>query len=471
MEPRPIYERLLDYALGESTPAETQEIRNLLERDPELREETARMRYVIDAVRDVPVADVSEEALQRMFSSARETVPAMAEVDDAADEIAPVIHARFGFWSYATRIAAALLIAAAVIFGLSQMPSGPGAPIAKVVDGEHSYWVHNGDTVESGIGSRPTISFATGSVLLDGASAVRVVSDGSLAPVRIDIDRGRAVATATSAGIEVRLAEQTLSVEPGATVALEYERPFNRVSPDGREVEVQRLTLVEAAKLGSGTYGVNIDASGLPAEVAKRRISFTGADMNAEAFVASLVEAASRFGVNEARDGKKVSLVYGSATERNEGLDEAAVSIAMLQGSATLTRAGAETRLRADKTDNAYGVTTSQGAMVENRSSDAMARMVVWAGGAGNAAIESHLRDVAVRTGRLPQGSVIHTDRLVLHKAEGPERVFLLGGPEFTFPLPQGRMGRVVGLMSSGAEFEVEGEIQREFIPLSMLSR
>jgi hypothetical protein len=58
---------------------------------------------------------------------------------------------------------------------------------------------------------------------------------------------------------------------------------------------------------------------------------------------------------------------------------------------------------------------------------------------------------------------------------EGEERIFVLDGPDFTFPLPGGRKGRLVGLLSSGAEFEVqkdEGkEIVRVFVPFSRTVR
>ena len=463
MEPRPTYERLLDYVLGESTPAEARQVEAMLESDAELREETACIRLVIGAVRDLPVADVSEQALQRLFAAARES--------SAAREPAPVIHLRAGLWQYAWRVAAALMIGAIVVFGLSQMPPGPGPTVARVIDGDRA-WLQDGEVLESAIGSRPRLQFATGEVLLDGAGAVRLSRRGEFGPPVIDVIRGRVVLTATGAALEARVAEQTLNLEPGSSVALEYEHEFQRVSEDGRVVQIQRLPLARAAELGAQVYGMKIDACELPAQVAGRRISFTGADMDAGSFVASLVQAASRFGVSDfpARDG--VKLVYSGVTDSGEGLDKAAVQIAVLAGGATVSRNGEQTRLHESRGENSFQVTTGQGAGAQVRSSDALARMVAWAGGLESAAVEARLRDVSARAGRLPRGAVIHSDRLVLRKeGEVKDRVFLLGSAEFTFPLGGRRLGRPVSVLSTGVEFEVNGETRREFLPLAVVSR
>jgi hypothetical protein len=272
-------------------------------------------------------------------------------------------------------------------------------------------------------------------------------------------------------------AEQNLAIEAGSTVAVDYERPYQSVSADGRVVEVQRQTLAEVAALGERTYGIKINVSELDAELRNnRRVSFYGADMTPQVFVASLAQAAARYGVHEvALNTRDVKLVYKGGSDSGEGVDAATLNVAVLAGNATVSREGTSARLSAGTGSNGFCARTTQGAMPQQHSGDALARMVVWAGGMGNGSVESSLRNHASRGGSLPRGAVIHSDRVVLIQGApqmaGAERVFLLGGPEFTFPLPGDRKGRLVGLMSTGAEFEVKGELKREFIPLSALGR
>lgn len=475
MEPLPQNNRLIDFALGELDPAAESALLAEMDRDPVLRDQAERIRRNVLLVRAVPANDIAEPALARLFAAVREatqTEPVHAGgADDGHD--AKIIPMGDRMWRYVSRAAAALLISGAVIFGLSQMPEGPAPTVARLVDESGTTWVHDGDVVESGIGSRRVVRFGTGEVLLDGASAVRVTRNGAFAPPTIEVLRGRAVLSATKAALTATVAENQLSLDAGASVALDYELPYQRVSVDGRVVEIQRQTVAEVAALGEKTYGIKIETGELPQEVRTRRLSFYGNDMTPEAFVASMVEAASIFGVSDiALNQRDVKLVYKGAPDRADGMDSSVLSITLIAGKASVSREN-ETIALSDKANNSFEASSTRGTGAEQRSADHLARMVVWAGGLGNSAVDSRLRNVAARSGHLPQGTVIHTDRLVLRKQDAgePERVFLLGGPEFTFPLPGDRKGRLVGLMSTGAEFEVQGETKREFIPLSSLGK
>jgi len=479
MQPQPQNNRLIDFALGELDPATERALLAEMERDPALREQAERIRRNVLLVRAVPTNDISESALLRLFSAVRDAAkaPVHAEHSPAGDphEIheAKIIPIGNRMWRYISRVAAALLISGTVIFGLSQMPDGPAPSVARVTDESGTHWVHDGEVVESAIGGRRVVRFNTGEVLLDGASAVRLVRNGQFEPPTIELLRGRAVLSASKSAVSAHVAENKLSLDAGACVALDYELPYQRVSSDGRMVEIQRQTVAEVAALGEKTYGIKIDTSELPQEVRTRRLSFYGADMTPEAFVASMVESAGRFGVSDiALNQRDVKLVYKGGTDRGEGLDASVLNISLIAGKASVSRDN-ETIGLSEKASNSFEASSTGGAAAEKRSSDQLARLVVWAGGLGNASVDGQLRNVAMRSGHLPQGSVIHTDRLVLRKADAnePERVFLLGGPEFTFPLPGDRKGRLVGLMSTGAEFEVQGETKREFIPLSSLGK
>lgn len=476
MDPLAHNHRLIDFALGELDPATEAALLAEMERDPALREQAERVRRNVLLVRAVPANDISDAALHRLFAAVRDFAGAGVQAPGGGAEStheAAILPMGDRMWRYVSRAAAALLIAGTVVFGLSQMPEGPAPSVARVIDDGGSSWVHDGDVVESGIGGRRVVRFGTGELLLDGASAVRLTRSGEFAPPTVEVLRGRAVVTAHTAALQVGVAENRLDLLPGATVALDYALPYQSVSADGRVVVVQRQTVAETAALGEKTYGIRIDTSALDKEVLSRRLSFFGNDMSPEAFVASMVESARRYGVGEVPlNQRDVKLVYRGAPDRADGLDASVLNIALLAGNATVSREN-ETIALAAGGSNSLEASSTRGIGTEQRSQDHIARMVVWAGGLGNAAVDGKLRNVAARGGHLPHGTVIHTDRLVLRKADPsePERVFLLGGPEFTFPLPGDRKGRLVGLMSTGAEFEVQGETKREFIPLSALGK
>lgn len=460
--------RLIDFALGELDPAAERALLAEMDADSALRAQAERIRRNVLLVRAVPANDIAQDALARLFAAVRE-----ASAAHIGNHEADIIPMGDRMWRYVSRAAAALLISGAVIFGLSQMPDGPAPSVARVLDETGTGWVHSGDVVESAIGGRRVLRFATGEVLLDGASAVRLTGTGAYGTPAIEVLRGRVVVSATTAPLTTSVAENELSLEAGSTVALDYELPYQRVSADGRIVEIQRQTVADVAALGEKTYGIKIDVSGLDPQVRQRRLSFFGADMTPEAFVASLVEAAAKYGISEAPINQRdTRLVYRGGPDRGEGLDASVLSVALLAGRAVVKSDDHNVRL-VEGAHNSFEATSTRGTGAETRSSDNLARMVVWAGGLGNSTVDGKLRNVAARSGHLPQGAVIHSDRLVLRKqdANEPERVFLLGGPEFTFPLPGDRKGRLVGLMSTGAEFEVQGETRREFIPLSSLGK
>ncbi len=498
MEPNPSqnpsHDRLIDFALGDISREEEALLYAQFDRDPALREQAERIRRNVLMVRAVPANDISEAALARLFAAVREAgiaQPAAAAAGHATEHATehatghedhkPGKILSLADWlrTHAMRIAAAVVVSGAIIFGLSQMPELPAPSVARISADGVTNWVHDGELVEAAIGDRRQITFQGGEVLLDGASAVRLHRTGDFTAPMIEVVRGRAVLSAGNVALNATAAEQNLDIEAGSSVAVDYERPYQSVSADGRMVEVQRQTLAEAAALGERTYGIRINVSELDAELRNnRRVSFYGTDMTPEVFVASLAQAASRYGIHEvALNTRDVKLVYKGGSDSGEGVDAAMVNVAVLAGNATVSRQGesSTTRLSAGAGNNGFSARTTQDAMPLQRGSDALARMVVWAGGMGNNSVEASLREHASRGGSLPRGTVIHSDRVILiqgaSNAAGPERVFLLGGPEFTFPLPGDRMGRLVGLMSTGAEFEVKGELKREFIPLSALGK
>lgn len=488
MEPNPdqnpMHDRLIDFALGDISREDEALLYAQFERDPALREQAERIRRNVLMVRAVPANDISEAALARLFAAVREagkpeSVAADSGTDHGQDvhKPAPVYSLAGWLRAHAVRIAAAVVVSSAVIFGLSQMPELPAPAVARISADGVTRWVHDGELIQSAIGERRQIAFQGGEVLLDGASAVRLHRTGDFSAPMIEVVRGRAVLSAQTAPLAASAAEQNLAIEAGSTVALDYEQPYQSVSADGRVVEIQRQTLAEVAALGERTYGIKINVSELDAELRNnRRVSFYGADMTPEVFVASLAQAASRYGVHEvALNARDVKLVYKGGSDSGEGVDAAMVNVAVLSGHVTISRETESVRLSAGAGNNGFSARTTRGAMPQQRSGDALARMVVWAGGMGNDSVESSLREHTSRGGSLPRGTVIHSDRVVLIQGvpggTGAERVFLLGGPEFTFPLPGDRKGRLVGLMSTGAEFEVKGELKREFIPLSSLGR
>jgi hypothetical protein len=146
---------------------------------------------------------------------------------------------------------------------------------------------------------------------------------------------------------------------------------------------------------------------------------------------------------------------------------EQVLRIATVRGDARVQDSAGELAL-SELSQNVVEFRTGTEAAPRNLEPERLGQMLVWAGGLGNESVATHLPGVNTSDEQLPQGSVIYTDKLVLHGEE--DRVYVLNGPEFNFPLPGGRMGRLVGLMSSGAEFEVEGETAREFVPFRRLS-
>jgi hypothetical protein len=149
-------------------------------------------------------------------------------------------------------------------------------------------------------------------------------------------------------------------------------------------------------------------------------------------------------------------------TLRVAATDEAEVlNLNLLQGRVNVT---GERRLNLGGRDGLASVSLwSSGRVVEGESGPE--RSCTWARGMGNAAVEAKLSDVRLGESTLPAGTVIHPRKLIL--PEGEERIFLLEGNDFNFPLPGGHKGRLIALISSGAEFQLEGSATRVFVPHS----
>lgn len=442
-------EMLAALLLGELDQAQEQAVRAALQADPALRQRRDAMELHLRAVRAARPPQPSATALENLFAAARRAQP-----------VAPV-HSLASWRGVLVRAAAAVVIAAGVLVGLSNMPVGPGLPTGRVADGA---WAHDGELLEAGLGSPRRVSFRGGELLLDGSAAVRMHRTGEFTPPVLELERGRAVVTAQGAPVQVKAGDRTATLDAGSSLAVDWDRPYERVSEGGAHVEVQRLAISQVAELGRRVYSLNINDADLPEEVRRRRISFYGDAMTRDSFVAAFVQAAGRFGVSEEATTSAVKLVYRGAADRGEGEDESLLRLAVVSGGAVVAGGTAPTRLeRRAGAASELVLGSAREPSAQPQTDAALGRMLVWARGRGSEGLDRVLADVDALSQGLPAGSVIHSDRLVLPKGE--ERVFMLGSAEFSYPLPDGRRGRLVGLLSSGAEFEVRGDARRVFLP------
>lgn len=428
--------------------------------------EYAQLRLVLAALKADPREDVSDAAVARLLLVAADldthsdtpiSDPEGELVDEVVHDVADnLIRVNFSLRRALPRIAAVAVIALILGVAVAYTPRGSLAPEVARVDGTA---VIDGDLIEARAGAPRTITFATGEVLLDGASAVRLYDTGRYSPPRIEVERGRMVLTARSHDVRVAVAGNDIQLAEGGMLAVSYDRAYASIKGDGSLVEVQRMPIEEVAALAGEVYGLQLDLGEVPENIRRQRVTFFGNDLGRAEFLDSFVQAAAGFGIRLA--GEKLTYTGASRVTPNE---EWALEIAVLDGSARVTGAGTVTALRPADT-NVLALSAAQPTEPRARrlESPELLETVVWAAAAGRK-LGGRLDNVRPSAETLPGGSVILSDALVLNGEMG-QRIFRLDGPEFDFPLPGGRKGRVVQLLNNGALFEVQGEVVREFVP------
>lgn len=464
-------EKLIALVLGELPGEDARALEAQLATDADLQAERSLLESTVAGVRAVPVEDVSDSAVQSLLLAAAELEPVselpgetlepevVGEVEQPAGK---VINISYLMRAVLPRVAAVAVIA--VILGVAVMltPRVEMAPVVAYVDGKA---VVDGTLVESRAGDTRTLTFPTGEVLLDGASAVRVHRTGEYTPPRIEVERGRMVLTASGHDISVGVAGNEVQVEKGGMLAVSYDRAYANIAGNGSLVEVQRMPIEEVAALAEQAYGVKLDLSQIDAGIKRKRVTFFGSGLSKDEFLDSFVEAAGKHGVQFGADRNTLTYKTSSRVFPNE---EWALEIAVLEGSARVIGGDAVVTLKPSDS-NQIALNAEQPKQLEARTLNAaeLNDTVVWAAAAGHK-LGDRLKDVRASEETLPNGSVIHSDTLVLNGDMG-KRIYKLDGPEFDFPLPGGRKGRLVQLMNNGALFEVKGEVVREFVPFGQV--
>ncbi|MCB9895049.1 MAG: hypothetical protein H6839_11415 [Planctomycetes bacterium] len=461
-------EKLIAWMIGDLSAEESRPFEARLAADAALQQQRNQLERTLAAVRAVPAEDVSDRAFARLMAAAAEVVPesadpAEAEIIAVEDTPDNVIRINFLLRTVLPRVAAVAVIV--FIFGLGVWitPGSLRPTVAGVYDEHGMAMVVDGDLVESRVGEPRRLTFATGEVLLDGATAVRVHATGPYSAPAFDVERGRVVVTASATPVSLNVGGRSVQLGKGSMLAVDFDHAYANIAADGSIVEVQRMPIGDVADLAESAYGVKLYAGGVPESVRNTRVSFYGSNLDAEAFIDSFVESASRFGITI--DDTRRHLSYEPRSGRVEPNEEWKLDIAVLQGAASVSEAGHILPLGGKGLPNFVSFNASEPTRAEVGSlgNEDLNRQVVWAAGA-EGPLGERLRDVKPSSEPLPDGSVIHTDSLVLN-GEGGKRIFKLGGPDFDFPLAGGRHGRLVQLTNSGAVFEVQGEIVREFMP------
>lgn len=438
---------IISYLLGDiATTEERKLVDAQLSETPELQQRLEELRRSLNTIQLLPCDDVKQSIVIALLKSAK------AEVDG---DSAPIIRLP-GFASRLAAAAAAIAIAGLIGFGAMFMPE-PNDSLVATANGQA---IHNADVIESNIGETREIKLnGGGTVLLDGASAIQIFEQGEFAPPRIEVLHGRAIVTATGdAPVIVTAWQRRIDVLGGSKAAISYDRPFAHVSDNQAIIRSQTISDVVALAY---KVGVKIDASGIPEKILQRRVSFFGRDLDSSKFASTFLTSVRTFGVTGVESGNKIQLVYQGASSTSDGVEARSLEIAALEGQ-VLVKGSNKTKSISSDTINFLAEYTLKDSVHEQRSETGYRDMVVWAG----------LDDGATEAkgSRLPSGTVIHLDKLVVFD-DGSERIFKLDGAEYIFPLPDGQSGRVIGLMSSGAEFEYkEGDkVKRVFIPFSKL--
>ncbi|MBZ0135706.1 MAG: FecR family protein [Planctomycetes bacterium] len=452
-------EKLIALVLGDLPADDARELEARLATDADLQVDRALLENTRAALLAVPCEDVRDAVVQSLLKQAAELQPAI--VEEADEPAGAVIRVNWLLRSTLPRVAAVAAIVFVLGVAVMYTPGVDLKPTVARVDGK---FIEDGDLVESRAGRPRTITYPTGELLLDGASAVRVYSTGKYAPPRFEVERGRVVLTATGHAANVGVAGNEVQVEKGGMLAVSYDRAYANITGDGSLVEVQRMTIADVAALGEQVYGLELDISDVPENIRRMRVTFYGSELSGDEFLDSFVEAATRFGVKFA--GDRQTLTYAPRGGRVIPNEEWALEIAVLEGQARVVSGDEVVPLRnAELAHNLVALNAASPTRLEGRSlpAEELNEAVVWAAAAGRG-LGGRLDDVRSSDETLPGGTVIYTDTLILNGEMG-RRIFKLDGPDFDFPLPGGRMGRVVQLMNNGALFEVQGEVVREFVP------
>lgn len=455
----PKRENLIAWMLGDLSPDAARPLEAKLAGDADMQAERSKLERTLTLIKSVPSDDVSDDAVARLLAAAGKVCPE-TESETEAEPEAQLIRLDW-FRRALPRAAAAVMIAFVFGLGVWLTPGDLPEQVA-VVSGEHgSQPVYDGELIESRAGSIRQISFATGEVLMDGASAVRVKSNGQYAAPSFEVERGRVVVTASRTPLNLSVAGREVQMDKGAMLAVNYDRAYANIAADGSVVEVQRMPIGEVAALAEKAYGIKLNAGGLPETVASQRITFYGSNLDKDAFKESFVESAGMFGVTLDETGDY--LRYEPRSGRVIPNEEWQLDIAVLEGSVDVKQSGAAIALDSVG-KNFVSVSSTKADKTEPMTLDAagLDRQVVWAAGT-DGALGERLHDVKRSVEPLPPRSVIHTDSLVLNGEMG-KRIFKLSG-DFNFPLPGGRMGRLVQLTNNGAVFEVKGEVVRVVVP------
>lgn len=446
-------EKLIALVLGDLQPDEIPGVEAQVSGDVTLQSQRDSLQCQVAAMRALPDDDIPQAAVDRVLEAARHF-----HEEPEAVQLARVITLRTFINVYLPRIAAAALFVLMVGYAVHYLPEGPQASVATVVAADGNGWaVTDGDLVEARIGSPLRIRFQTGELLLDGGAAVRVSAQGPYKAPQFEVDRGRVVVDAARAPVQLSAAGRSLELEPGAVVALDLDREHARIMDGGAVVEIQRTAIEDVVRAANEAYGMHIDDSLLPDAVKRRRVTFFGTQLGKREFADSFVQAASVYGVR--LSGNRLLYEAGTTHRVDDTEFDTLLSVSLLNGAAEISQGNTR------QTMPASIAFTRDGALP---GAERPEHTFVWARGMGNAVVDAKLRNVSTGDATLPAGSVIHPDRLVL--PEGSERIFVLHGPDFNFPLPGGRKGRLVGLLSSGAEFELEGGVTRVFVPHSSVA-
>ncbi len=449
-------EQLISLAMGDLSAAEADRMNAALAADPALQAEYQGLLQRLVVLRSVPADDVPQSVVDRLVRSA-----VLTDEIPGAEQLAPVISIRTALAVYLPRVAAAAAMVLLVGLTMVYLPEGPPRSVATVTDADgHRSYISQGEMVEARFGSPLRVRTASAELLLDGGSAI---SFAGMSTHDIIVDRGRVVVDATHAAAQVKVGAETLRVEQGSVVAIERDREHARILNGGEMVEIQRTSIERVLPLARAEYGLALDDRELPEAVKRQRVTFFGTQLDAEAFRRGFSLALADFGVGIRGD----RLVYSPGTPYRVGLGDEpeVVSVTMLHGRAELEGAGRHVLLGGERGVESATL-TRQGVLPQGAG--AYDRSCVWALGMGNAVVDARLANVRAADTTLPAGVLIYPDRVIL--PEGEERVFLLDGPDFNFPLPGGRKARLVGVLSSGVELEFEDSPIRVFVPHSRIA-
>jgi hypothetical protein len=438
--------RLIAWALGELSPEEYRALVPMLsdrEASEELEREHRQLERTLNLLRNMPSDDASDALVQRVLAAAAEPQHEIVQIS--------------WFRRALPRVAAAAAIIFVLGAGVWFTPGGLQTSVGEYTDGGLLGNLLEGEPLETRVGETRHLKFATGEVLLDGATTVRMRSTGEYSAPVLEVERGRVVVTAANAPMEVVVANRTIVLQEGAVLAVNYDRAYANIPEDGLFVEIQRVKIGDVAELAERAYGIQLDTSAVPQNVRDIRVTFYGSDLNSDKFLDSLADAVAVYGLRLDEDRR--ALNYRGASGPVKENDEWQLDLAVLQGSASLGNG-----VTLDEMTNFVSLSAGGKDDARRLGLDELQSQVVWATGTAGAVREHLPANVRQSGDTLPGGTVIYADKMVLHGEVG-KRIYKLGASEYDYVLPGGRKARVVQLMNSGAVFETQGELVREFVP------